>query len=186
MGLPFNLDEVKATHIAQKIVPGAYVAQIKKVETVEDKQYHKISFDIVEGVHKGHYEELYASDKDRYENGELPEEPKWRGVFLRSYKQTAASFYKQFIEAIANSNDNFKFDQSNPEWYKAYENQLIGVVFGEEEFEQRGDILVAVRVQSVCTIHQARKGLIKAPKRRTLASQSSNGMRPVDGADLPF
>ncbi len=115
-----DLSNVKeASYDSQKLPQGGYICKILKVEDFSDKEYLKITFDIVEGEYKGHYRTLY----DKYQF--------WGGEFIRSYKVTALSFFKSFTTAIENSNKGYKFECKNEQ---ALKGKLVGLVFREEEY----------------------------------------------------
>ena len=79
----------------ENLEKGAYICQIKSVEDVEEKEYLKIKFDIVDGKYKGWFSEMAGDDLDSWSN---------QGTTYRSYKENAARFFKAFITAIEKSN----------------------------------------------------------------------------------
>ena len=104
---------------------GAYICGIVKAEDVSDKEYLKITYDIIEGEHKGYYKEMRANNPDWT----------WAGAYVKSYKAAALPMFKRFCTAVSRSNGNFVFDGNT---VNADESTLkgkkIGLLFGEEEY----------------------------------------------------
>ena len=98
--------------------PGGYVVRIVRVADNPSDEYLDVVIDIAEGEHAG----MYAG---------LPESDDWRHSYRRYYGGNAASFFKQFLDAIEISNRG-KF--SIAEWEKKCDEQEfvgleLGVVF---------------------------------------------------------
>lgn len=113
-----NWSEVSAAGASKMIPAGGYVAVITKVEDVESKEYLRCLFDIAEGEHKG----FFATDDRPYTH-----------QFVRSYKDTAMGFMKQFLDCIEDSNANFKqdgWDNNEQDLVGKY----VGVIIQREDY----------------------------------------------------
>lgn len=109
----------------ERLPAGGYICKITKVEDFPDKEYLKIEFDIADGKYKGWYAEIEKRAGF------------WGGHFIRSYKESAAGFFKGFVTAIEQSNPNYKW-----EWKEqTLVGKWIGLVIGYEEYRKRdGDV----------------------------------------------
>jgi len=150
-----NWNEVSETSGFKDLKVGAFVCKILKVEDLSDKEYIKVTFDIVEGELKNYFQE--ASDRLG----------KWlyAGQEIRSYKTNALPFFKAFITAIEKSNDGYKWNWN--------EQSLVGkkivAVFGEEEYAALdGSIGVGIKVQEWRSAVALREGKIKLPTLKKL------------------
>lgn len=162
----------------KRLEPNGYICQITHVEDVKEKEYLLIEYDIVYGDMKG-----YA--KDTME----------RAGFnpcrvIRSYKDTAAGFFKNFIRCVEESNPNFKFDWNEQSLVKKY----IGFILGEEEYRNKdGDVKVRLSVQKNATINDIKDGNFKIPTLKKLKDdggqkeQATQTFIPAtDDPGLPF
>jgi len=165
-----EVDEVKEF---EKLPPGGYVCKITAVEDRYEKEYLFIEYDIEEGKFKGHFKELYDGFSF------------WGGSFIRSYKETARSFFKGFLTALEQSNSGFKFDNDE----RALVGKIVGLVLGDEEYEGK-DGTVKVR-KCVAQIHSAdkiRKKDFKVPDIKKLkATEAMANLTDIaDDDDMPF
>lgn len=149
-----NLQNVQEFTPFEKIEAGGYICGIYAVEDVPDKEYLKISYDIVEGEHKGFYSKL---KKDK--GWELPS-------FVKSYKETALPFFKGMITAFEKSNKGFKFADDE----KALVGKKVGlVIFEKERINKNGKKVVDMRVDTVHSIDAIKSGDFEVPERETVA-----------------
>lgn len=165
-----NYDSVEAISTEKKrLGPGGYVCKVTKVEDVADREYLKMEYDIVEGEFKGYW----SSNEENYG---------WRDSFIRSYKDKALGFFKQFMNSVESSNSGFRWEWNE----KALVGKLIGIVLAEEEYERRdGDVGTRLRVAKVASIDDIRSGHYTVPEKKVLTTRSV----PVQTAnedDLPF
>lgn len=148
------LENVKEFTPFEKVEAGGYVCGIYAVEDVPEKEYLKISYDIVEGEKKGFYSKL------KKEKGwELP-------MFIASYKDSALPFFKGTITSIEKSNKGFKFDSD--------ETKLVGkkvglVLFEKERINNNGKKVVDMRVDKAHSIDAIKSGDFEVPERETVA-----------------
>lgn len=92
------------------------------MEDVPASEYLKVQYDIAEGKFKGYYRR------------QMEQSGIWYGDCIKSYKQTALPYFKEFIAAIEDSNKGFKFDGEHE---KTLERKWIGIVLGEEEYPNK-------------------------------------------------
>lgn len=147
----------------ERLEAGGYICGIYAVEDVPDKEYLKISYDIIEGDKKGFYSKL------KKEKGwELP-------MFIASYKETALPFFKGTITSVEKSNKGFKFDND--------ETKLVGkkiglVLFERERINNNGKKVTDLRVDKAHSIDAIKKGDFEIPEKElvsdTVASTSTN------------
>jgi hypothetical protein len=113
-----DLSNVEEAKEYVRLGAGGYICKITKVEDVPNKEYLKIEYDVVQGDFKDYFKNLFEAKKF------------WGGNFIRSYKETALSFFKSFTTAIEKSNSNFKFNNDETKLV----GKLIGLVLGEEGY----------------------------------------------------
>ena len=149
-----NLQNVQEFTPFEKVEAGGYICGIYAVEDVPEREYLKISYDIVEGEKKGFYSKL------KKEKGwELP-------LFIASYKETALPFFKGTITSIEKSNKGYKFDSD--------ETKLVGkkiglVLFEKERINNNGKKVVDMRVDKAHSVDAIKSGDFEIPERETIA-----------------
>lgn len=149
-----NLQNVQEFTPFEKIEAGGYICGIYTVEDVPDKEYLKISYDIVEGEHKGFYSKL---KKDK--GWELPS-------FIASYKESALSFFKGTITSVEKSNKGFKWADDE----KALVGKKVGLVlFEKERINNNGKKVVDMRVDKAHSIDAIKSGDFEIPEREIVA-----------------
>lgn len=162
---------------------GAYICGITKVEDVSDKEYLKVTYDIIEGEFKGYYKEM------RENNPEWA----WAGAYVKSYKTAALPMFKRFCTAVSRSNGNFVFDGNT---VNADEQTLvgkkIGLLLGEEEYYGNdGELktrLIVVREFSIDKLNEQKVPEIKKIKEDKPKDSSANAewMKVPEGEALAF
>lgn len=168
-------------------VPGAYIAVIRGVEDVEEKEYLAIKWDFAEGTYKNANQETF--DRAGF----------WPTILIRSYKDTALRFFKSFKTSVEMSNKGYRFDDQN---VQKLVGKYLGVVLGEEEYRKNnGSIGTRLYVAQVRSCEAVQDGNFKVPELKKLveqaapASQYTPAARPIGGGlypvddddgDLPF
>lgn len=162
---------------------GAYICGITKVEDVSDKEYLKVTYDIIDGEFKGYYKEM------RENNPEWA----WAGAYVKSYKTAALPMFKRFCTAVSRSNGNFVFDGNT---VNADEQTLvgkkIGLLFGEEEYYGNdGELktrLYVVREFSIDKLGEQKVPELKKIKEDKPKDSSANAewMKVPEGEALAF
>jgi hypothetical protein len=171
-----NWANVEENQEYKRLVPGGYVCGIVKVEDVEDKEYLKIYYDVTTGEFKGYFKELF--DAKGF----------WGGNFIRSYKETALSFFKGFLTAIEKSNPNFTVSQFNNDISKL-KGKLVGLVLGEEEYVSKdNEIKKRLYVAQVHGVEKIKANDFKVPelKKVELTTVSTADTTPADWDNVPF
>lgn len=150
-----NLDKVQEFTPFEKVEAGGYICGIYAVEDFPEKEYLKISYDIIEGDKKGFYSKL------KKEKGwELP-------AFIKSYKEgVPLQFFKGMTTAFEKSNKGFKWVDN--------EQDLVGkkvglVLFEKERINNNGKKVVDMRVDKVHSIDAIKSGDFEIPERETVA-----------------
>ena len=161
---------------------GAYICGIVKAEDVADKEYLKITYDIIEGEFKGYYKEM------RENNPEWT----WAGAYVKSDKSAALPMFKRFCTAVSRSNGNFVFDGNT---VNADESTLkgkkIGLLLGEEEYYgndgEKKTRLYVVREFSIDKIGEQKVPELKKIKEEKPTESSANAeWMKVPNEELAF
>lgn len=179
-----NWENIKENSGFERLPVGGYICAIKSVEDVAEKQYLRICYDIVRGDHKGYFQKLF--------DGDTRENKRWSGAgaFVRSYKDSAASMFKGFINAVEGSNKNYKWNWDEKTLAKKY----IGVVIGDEEYvTQTGKTRVRNYVVGVHNVETIENGDFRTPELKklqvaaTATTDSTNQpfVNPFDDAEIP-
>lgn len=169
-----NWDKIDDASEFATLVVGPQVCKIVNVNDNPDKECMCVEFDISEGDLKGYYGELHKA---------FPAS-RWRGFIYRSYKQTAAKFFKAFITAVEKSNPGFKWDWD--------ENKLVGktvvVNFREEEYiNKQNEKAVIIKGFEFRSLEALKAGEIKIAPRLCLDEDESAKAKPIaEDKDLPF
>lgn len=170
-----NWENIKENNGFEKLPVGGYIVKILNVQDVHEKEYLKVSFDIAEGEHKGFFKKQY--DEDTRQDKKWPN----AGSFVRSYKSTAESMFKGFVNAVENSNKNFKFDFDE----KKLVGKQVGIVAGLEEYvNQKGAVRERTYVSAVRSVDTIKKGDFKVPELKKLSADKVAASSPA--ASQPF
>lgn len=178
-----NFNSVSAAGKYAELTAGGYVCKITKVDDVPSKEYLNIEFDIVEGALKG-----YSSD--------MLERLGWTSChFPKSYKSSALAFFKQFLEAVDETNKTtFAKEVESGFNEQKLVGKGIGIVFGMEEHRKNdGSIKTRINTNSMQfkTANEIRNGDFVVPEFKKLEGATENTDSPFttlndDGGNLPF
>jgi len=170
-----NWASVEGNQEFKRLTPGGYVCVIVNVEDFEDKEYLKVYYDVMLGEFKGYYKQLY--DAKQF----------WGGNFIKSYKETARSFFKGFLTAIEKSNSNFIADQFDNDISRLKGN-YIGLVLGEEEYiSNENKIKKRIYVAEVRSVEKIKSNDFKIPELKRVELNTSQFVEnTIDDDDLPF
>lgn len=184
MEKPSDYEDTQIIGDYEVLEPGAYKCKILKVEELKssnDKDYLKVSFDIVEGEKKEFYKKKYQSD--------TRENKKWGGVltvFVKDFEGKTNRYFKTLISSSETSNANFKFDWAQPQCLK---DKKVGIVFREEEFVGTDNqIHTCVKAFRACSYDKTEE--TKIPNKKTVSDEQLD--RSFDTGiesnndDLPF
>lgn len=161
---------------------GAYICGIVKAEDVADKEYLKITYDIIEGEFKGYYKEM------RENNPEWT----WAGAYVKSYKSAALPMFKRFCTAVSRSNGNFVFDGNTVNSDETtLKGKKIGLLLGEEEYYgndgEKKTRLYVVREFSIDKIGEQKVPELKKIKEEKPTESSANAeWMKVPNEELAF
>lgn len=163
-----DLTNVEAQHGGEfeRPQPGGYIIQLGTVLDVPEKEYLKISYDIADGKLKGYYTDMYQ--RTGYE---LP-------TFIRSYKERALGFFKAFIDAVAASNPQYKWNNDERTLTKLY----VGCVLREEEYRNRsGELKTILKPDVFLPIADIRAGKFEVKPCKKLAEGAGGASNGFSG-----
>lgn len=152
---------------------GGYVLVIRDVVDVADKEYLKISYDIIDVADPANQQFIgYYGNRDY-----LP-------VMYRSYKKSARGFFKSFLKALEDSNtfeaDGFDGNEKN------LIGMIIGAVMGEEEYIYNDKLRTRLKPVALVSVQKIKEGDFKIPEIKKL-SQPTVPVAPVINDEyLPF
>ena len=156
-----NWENIQESTSFKRLTPNGYIVKIFKVEDHPDKEYLKIYFDIVKGDDKGYFKKQYDGDKRK--------ERKWpnAGTFIRSYKDSAASMFKGFTNAIEKSNKGYQWNFDE----KTLVNKVVGLIIADEQYQnQKGQVRVRNYVAAVRSVETIEKGEYEIPALKELTT----------------
>lgn len=141
---------------------GGYVARIKTVENVPQREYLRVEYDIAEGEWMGYFADLY--ERAHF----------WGGTFYRSYKEKARGLFKGFIVAVEESNNvSIITEDGSIDELKLVGNE-VGVVLGEEEYiGNDGSLKTHLKVVKTLKTERIRKGDFTVPELKKLEGQTA-------------
>ena len=148
-----DLTQVEDRKEFAKVVAGGYVAKIESVKDVPEKEYLLIEYDFAEGQLKGYYADLFESKNF------------WGGKFVKSYKDTALSFFKGFITAVAKSNPGFAWTSNEQQLV----GKRVGIVIGIEEYLSKTQTVEErPYVADIHSVEAIKNGNFKVPPLKAL------------------
>lgn len=156
-----NWENIQEFTTFKRLKPSGYICKILKVEDHPDKEYLKIYFDINRGEDKGYFKSQFEKDTRK--------ERKWSnaGTFIRSYKDSAASMFKGFINAIEKSNKGYQWNFDE----KTLVNKVVGLIIADEQYQnQKGQVRVRNYVAAVRSIETIEKGEYEIPALKELTT----------------
>jgi hypothetical protein len=156
-----NWENIQESTSFKRLTPSGYICKILNVEDHSEKEYLKIYFDIFKGDDKGYFKKQY--------DGDTRKEKKWpnAGTFIRSYKDSAASMFKGFINAIERSNKGYQWDFDE----KTLVNKVIGLIIADEQYQnQKGQVRVRNYVAAVRSVETIEKGEYEIPALKELTT----------------
>lgn len=156
-----NWENIQESTSFKRLTPNGYIVKILNVEDRPEKEYLKIYFDIVKGDDKGYFKKQY--------DGDTRKECKWpnAGTFIRSYKDSAASMFKGFTNAIERSNKGYQWNFDE----KTLVNKLVGLIIADEQYQnQKGQVRVRNYVAAVRSVETIEKGEYEIPALKKLTA----------------
>lgn len=175
-----GFSDVQEATESRRLPAGGYVCRIVKVEDVPEKEYLRISFDILDGEYAKWYEGLYK----RYEM------EWWPATFIRSYKESALRFFKAFIKAVDESNGTDFLEQVESGFdEQKLVRRKIGLVIGYEQYRnKKGEVKERMIVTSNISVDRIQDCDYRVPELKLLAGDTPAfaTLDDTDDADLPF
>ena len=156
-----NWANIQESTSFKRLTPNGYIVKILKVEDHHEKEYLKIYFDIVKGDDKGYFKKQY--------DGDTRKERKWTnaGTFIRSYKDSAASMFKGFTNAVEKSNKSYQWNFDE----KTLVNKVVGLIIADEQYQnQKGQVRVRNYVAAVRSVETIEKGEYEIPALKELTT----------------
>ncbi len=156
-----NWENIQESTTFKRLKSSGYICKILKVEDHPDKEYLKIYFDVNGGEDKGYFKSQFEKDTRK--------ERKWpnAGTFIRSYKDSAASMFKGFINAIEKSNKGYQWNFDE----KTLVNKVVGLIIADEQYQnQKGQVRVRNYVAAVRSIETIEKGEYEIPALKELTT----------------
>ena len=156
-----NWDSIVESTSFKRLAPNGYICKILKVEDHPEKEYLKIYFDIVKGDDKGYFKKQY--------DGDTRKERKWpnAGTFIRSYKDSAASMFKGFTNAVEKSNKGYQWNFDE----KTLVNKVVGLIIADEQYQnQKGQVRVRNYVAAARSVETIEKGEYEIPALKELTT----------------
>lgn len=166
-----NWDSIVESTSFKRLTSNGYICKILKVEDHPEKEYLKIYFDIFKGDNKGYFKMQY--------DGDTRKERKWpnAGTFIRSYKNSAASMFKGFINAIERSNKGYQWNFDE----KTLVNKVVGLIIADEQYQnQKGQVRVRNYVAAVCSVETIEKGEYEIPALKELTTTKATASTPAN------
>ena len=166
-----NWENIQESTSFKRLTPNGYICKILKVEDHPDKEYLKIYFDIFKGDDKGYFKKQY--------DGDTRKEKKWpnAGTFIRSYKDSAASMFKGFTNAVEKSNKGYQWNFDE----KTLVNKVIGLIIADEQYQnQKGQVRVRNYVAAVRSVETIEKGEYEIPALKELTTTKATTTAPAN------
>lgn len=166
-----NWENIQELTTFKRLKPSGYICKILKVEDHPDKEYLKIYFDINRGEDKGYFKSQFEKDTRK--------ERKWpnAGTFIRSYKDSAASMFKGFINAIEKSNKGYQWNFDE----KTLVNKVVGLIIADEQYQnQKGQVRVRNYVAAVRSVETIEKGEYEIPALKELTITKTTTTAPAN------
>jgi len=131
MDKPYGYDETQALGEYKALPAGGYVCRIMAVEETKSQSGNdmlKISLDIAEGEFRNRFADMYRSNT-------RPDKKRGCVAYQLVYDTSGGTNrgFKSFCTAAEESNPGFTI-QWGPAFGKCFQNRLIGVIFGREEY----------------------------------------------------
>ena len=166
-----NWDSIVESTSFKRLTPNGYICKILKVEDHPEKEYLKIYFDIFKGDDNGYFKKQY--------DGDMRKEKKWpnAGTFIRSYKDSAASMFKGFINAVEKSNKGYQWNFDE----KTLVNKVVGLIIADEQYQnQKGQVRVRNYVAAVRSVETIEKGEYEIPALKELTATKATTTTPAN------
>ncbi len=169
-----------------KLPVGGYVIKITGVEDVPSREYLRLTYDIAEGEHAGHYSDSFGKQNA------------WSHQFVRSYKDAAEGMFKAFLNRLEESN-KVSHGFTVAKWTERSDERdfvglELGVVIQKRLYtNDKGEDKEALEVAAVYAAQDIRNGDYTIPEprdlRETVDEKPKAQAQPAASAydeDVPF
>ena len=161
-----------------KLPVGGYVIKILDVEDVPSREYLRITYDIAEGEHAGHYSDAFGRQNA------------WSHQFVRSYKDSAEGMFKAFLNRLEESNKASKGFTVE----RDFVGLTLGAVIQKRLYtNDKGEDKEALEVARVYAAQDIRNGDFEVPEPRDVREQvpakpkaQAQAIASVYDEDIPF
>ena len=194
MEMPKDYNETQGITGDYEIVEaGGYICKIvsaKEEKSQAGNSMLVLALDIAEGEHQGYYKKLYDERLKQNKNPnaiiKYPNNAIHR-IMLYDKDGKCNKFFKGFGTIIEESNVGYKWTGDE----KTLTNKVLGVIFGEEEYEKMdGSIGTSTKVKSIRTVKAIHEGNYKVPELKKLPPKGEAFEDFVNSAtsneELPF
>ena len=194
MNKPKDFDKVQAYEERRKLPAGGYVCEIKKAEETKSKtgkDMVKLAIDICEGEYKGYFFDEFNRAKGFQADAKWPYEGTVWQLTLDRDGNTHRMF-KALITSIEAENVRISWDDN---FAKSIQGAQIGVIFGEEENENKNTGFVYWRTvpKYFCACEDVRTNNFRVPKPKPLEKVDLSWTNPAPAdsfaaaeVDIPF
>lgn len=171
----FNWREVEAVQEGGIAKPpaGGYVLVIRDVVDIPEKEFLKISYDIIDVADPANQQFIGYYSNRNY----LP-------IMCRSYKESARGFFKSFLKALEGSNsfeaDDFDGNEKN------FIGMIVGAVMGEEEYIYNDKLRTRLKPVALLPVQKIKEGDFKIPEIKKLDQPAVAAAPVVNNEYLPF
>ena len=170
-----DMTDVREASESKRLPAGVYLCVILDVEDFPDREYLKVTYDIMRGEYAGHFNTIRKEHPDW----------SWVGAYVKSYKPKALPMFKRFCTAVTKSNPGYVFDGQINTDEKSLIGKGLGLVLGEEEYygndgEKRTRLYVA-REFAVDDFSSQ-----KVPALKTVKDDTTTGFTSLTNEPLPF
>ncbi len=193
MNLPSDFKTAQAYGGNTKLPAGGYVCKIlnARVENVFGSDKLAFAIDVAEGEYKGFYQRLFEQKKQADPSAKFPGK---YDCFIARQDGSTNPWFKGSIVAVEKSNPGYDFAATNGN-EKTLVGKLVGVVFGEEEFQgNNGNWYTSVKPVMFRSADSIRNGDFEIPEKKRREPKNGGGymampgntMQEVTDDELPF
>ena len=169
---PLNLNNVEEAKDFETLPAGGYVCRIVSATDMPQYEMLKLEYDIVEGQYANYFNNKYG--KTGY----------WFGDTVKSYKESALPYFKQFITCVEKSNPGYHWNNDE----HTLVGKLVGFVIGDKEYRNKttGEVKITSDVAFVRSVEAIRKGDFKVPELKKLKEKANaNSMYGMPASFAP-
>ena len=175
-----NWGDVKASsNNFDKPVAGGYVIIIRGVENNPEKEYLKLTYDIIDAYleENKRFVGYYGDKVEAFSDRRLPH-------FFVGYSERRRGWFKAFLNDLEKSGNAIKADDFDGN-EKQFVGMSVGAVLGEREYMWNGEKRTKLDVAYTCDIKKIEEGKLKiADVKRVDGGQTAP--TPASDLNVPF